>query len=339
MRKRLILLAAILFTVSFVVTESEGATGKNAPAVTLKLGHVTVTSHPYHLTALKFAELVKEKSGGNVKIEIFPSAQLGGDRDMFEMVQKGALDIGFISTGVIGSFSEPISGLQLPFLMENVSVLKAFYTSDVPGKILAQLEKDTGVKSLAIFDSGFRHIVSRKPINDISDLKIMKMRSVESPLINDIFKALGTNPTPMPLSEVYTSLQTGVIDCLEMGPAGMYAYKYYEVAPNYTLTAHYTFPFAGVMSQATWDKISADQRKVIMAAAQETIVFSIDISKQEDEKYLQMLRKIPKLKVVELKDFRKFKEAVKPVYSKYMANSPLIQETVKKVEQIKAGLK
>lgn len=319
---------------------SNGASDNDGQAktVTFKLGHVTQVSHPYHKAALAFKEKVEKKSNGRIKIEIYPARQLGGDRDMLEQIQNGSLDMGLISSAVFSGFTPILDGLQLPFLMENYDVLDKAVKTEEAKALLKGLER-INVKGLAFYDAGFRHFTTvDHPINKPEDLKGLKLRVVESPLMLDIFNTLGASPTPMPYGEIYSALQSGVIDGLEMDLSAIWAEKHYEVAKYVSLSSHFSFPTVNIMNLDKWNSLSEEDQRIFKEAAWETIDENHNLLRSIDQECLNKIKE-KGINVHEIDDLTPFKEATLSVYEKYMAKDPLIKDFVEKVEEIKSEMK
>ncbi|WP_134704712.1 TRAP transporter substrate-binding protein [Ammoniphilus sp. YIM 78166] len=339
-----LLLSASLLLLSACGSQSSGTgTSANPPAagtteeakpVTLRLGHVTQTSHPYHLAAEDFAKRVNEKSGGTIKVEIFPARQIGGDRDMLEMIQNGSLEMGFITNAVFSGFTPVMDGVQLPFLINSYEVFQKAKDSEPALKMLASLES-LGLKGLAINESGMRHIGSNKaPVKTPQDLKGVKIRVAESPLMLDIFNTLGASPTPMPYGEIYSSLQTGVIDAHEANLPAYIDEKFDEVTKHISLSGHFPWPNINVVNLNTFNSMSPDQQKAMQEAAKETSDWIVQQLIEVDKKSLEGL-KAKGAQVDEQIDVDAFVEAVQPVYEKYAQKDPLIKEFIEAVEKIK----
>ncbi|MEW6622322.1 MAG: TRAP transporter substrate-binding protein [Bacillota bacterium] len=340
MKKRFILLVLLLIGFMVLVvgcgenkTKPQDTNGKKQ--VALKLGHVTQTSHPYHIAALAFKEKVESATDGRISIEIYPARQLGGDRDMLEQIQNGSLDMGLISSAIFSGFTPLLDGLQLPFLMENYDVLHKAVKTDEAKALLAGLE-EINVKGLAFYDAGFRHFVTvNKPINEPSDLRGVKLRVVESPLMLDIFNTLGASPTPMPYGEIYSALQTGVIDGLEMDLSAIWAEKHFEVANYVALSSHFSFPTVNIMHLHKWNSLSDEDKQIIAEAAWEAIDENMGLLRDIDEKMLNNI-KGEGVDVRVIEDLGPFIEETKSVYEKYTSRDPRVERFVNKVLEIKS---
>ncbi|WP_017729036.1 TRAP transporter substrate-binding protein [Halalkalibacterium ligniniphilum] len=314
--------------------DATASDGENEEAVTFRLGHVTQTSHPYHMAAEHFAELVHEKTGGTINFEIYPARQLGGDLDMLEMIQNGSLDAGLITSGVFSGSTPVMDGLQLPFLIDSYETFGKAVESETAQKMLDSLES-LGLKGLGINESGMRQLGSNvSEIQSPEDFKGLKIRVVESPLMLDIFNSLGASPTPMPYGEIYSSLQTGVIDAHEANLPAYNDENFYEVTEYITLTNHFPFPNINVMNLATFQSLTEEQQTALQEAGKETSLWIVEQLVEVDNGSLETLRESGQ-NIAELENVEPFIEMVTPIYEQYAEKDPLIAEFIETVNQIK----
>jgi len=328
-KKILILLMVILFLLSAVNISF----GQEQKTTIFKLGHVVQVGHSWDVTVREFARLIKERTDGRISIEIFPARQLGGDRDMFESIQVGSLDMGVISSSPIENFTPVFTGLQLPWLFKNLEIEKKALKSDVAKEMLKELS-NIGVKGLAIYDCGFRHFLNNKrPINVPEDMKGLKFRAVESPLVINMFKFLGANPTPMPYGEIYTAVQTNVVDGLDIGFRAGYDEKFFEVAKYYSISSHFTFPTVLVMNQKLFDELSPGDQKIFQDTAFELVDYNFEVFQKQDKEVEPKIREMG-VKINYIKDLSPFRKLMQPIYDDYKTKHPLVKKFVNYVEEI-----
>ncbi|MCG0278511.1 MAG: TRAP transporter substrate-binding protein [Thermanaeromonas sp.] len=302
--------------------------------INMRLANVVQPTHPMNVAAEKFAKKVEAKSNGRIKITIYPARQLGDDRQLFEQVQQGSLDMAEISAAPIGGTSPIVSALQLPWLFTNWDQYLKVMKSDAVDKLLKGLEKNN-VKPLAVYNAGFRHFVTvAKPVEKPDDLKGLKFRVAETPLHVDIFKALGASPTPMAYGEIYSGLQNKVIDGLEMDLSAIQMEKHYEVAKYVTLSRHFTWPAVLMINLNRWNSLSPEDKKIIEEAAKEVIEENVKDIQEIEQRVIAELRS-KGVSISELSSVEPFIQATKGVYDKYMAQDPAIAEFVKYVQSIK----
>ena len=183
-------------------------------SVVLKLGHIQSESDLWNLGAVKFADRVSELSNGDIKIEIYPNSTLGGDRDMAEGLMMGTVDISLIA-GVLSNFDDTISVLEIPYLFRSNEEFEKVIYGDVGKEIAAHVLDTSGIRILNWWERGPRLITSSKPINSVADMKGLKIRIPEISAMEQVFSAWGAAATTMSWSEVYPSLQQGVIEAQE----------------------------------------------------------------------------------------------------------------------------
>ncbi|AOQ22917.1 Sialic acid-binding periplasmic protein SiaP [Moorella thermoacetica] len=312
-------------------TQGTSDTGKK-----LRLGWTVARQddHPYTVAAETFAKVVKEKTNGKVQVDLYPGGQLGGDRDMFESIQMGNLDVGVISAPVIASFTQVLVGTDMPYIFNNdYDLLYKAESGPAGQKLLQKLEQATGVKALSFIYQPFRHFFTNRPIKSLDDMKGLKLRCMETPVHIDIFKALGANPTPLPYNDVYTAMQTGTIDGFESDVIGANASKFYEVSKYITISGHFNNAVVMVMSEKTWAQLSPEEQQAVQDAANEAAKASLDITKKANDKYMQVMK--DKGVTINEVDLKPFIEAEKPVIDKYEAQIPEVKEFVEAVRNMK----
>lgn len=344
--KPLIVLVIGIFLGAFVLVSGCGANKEEnqdtagstkKPSVTFKLGHVTQTNHPYHLSGEAFVKRVEERSQGRIKIDIYPARQLGDDKQELEAIIAGTQDMGLISASQFASYTPVLAGLQLPWLIDNYDTFDKVLHSETVKKMLASLEKNN-LKGLAVFEGGIRDILLKdKKITTPDELKGMKMRVPPSEVLKDWALAVGAVPVPLAYGEVYSALQTGMVDSVEMNPSSVYTERFYEVSKYLLDTNQFPFPVVLVMNLQTWNKLSAEDQKILSDAAYESIADSTKFNKDEEKNALDFIQKNGV--TVYSVDMAPWLEKAKPVYEKWEKKDPLIKELVDYVNSIKAEKK
>jgi len=216
-----------------------------AAEYTIKVGTITAESHPDCILMNEvFKKYVEEQSEGRIKVELYPNAQLGGDREMAEAVQVGILQIALPVVSVTSSFEKSFNVVEMPYLFTTrESAFKAL-DGDLGQELDRRLLK-TGMMNLGYYENGFRHITNNKgPIHSPADLKGVKIRTMEVPPHITFFKKLGANPTPMSFGELYTALQQGTVDAQENPLAIINESRLYEVQKYISLTGHVFFRYS-----------------------------------------------------------------------------------------------
>jgi TRAP-type transport system periplasmic protein len=279
---------------------------------TLTLGHGAAPGNPRSVAAEKFAELVAEKTGGEVTVNIAGSEQLGNDVAMLTSLRTGALDLTANSQGAASGLVPELSALGLPFLFEDAD--QAFAVLDGPvGEELAAKFADLGIITLGWWDNGIRHMTnSKQPIEKPADLDGMKIRTPADPITIDIFQALGAATEQIAFSELYVALQQGVVDGQENPLANIASSKLYEVNPYISLSAHKWESTPFLASQIGWARLTPEQQAAVQEAATEAGQFQRQLMKEADQKLLAEFQANPDLKVNEV-DRETFKQATAPV--------------------------
>ena len=262
----------------------------HAQATKLTLGHGAAPGNPRHEAAVKFAELIKAKTGGRIEVQVAPSAQLGDDAAMLTALRTGALDMSANSQGAVSAAVAEYAAFGMPFLF-NTSA-DAFKLLDGPlGQELADKTAAKGMVVLGYWDNGIRHMSdSKRPITKVEDVKGLKMRTPPDAVLVDIMQALGADAQQIKFSELYVALQQGVVDGQENPLANFHASKLYEVQKHLALTSHMFQMTPLLMSKRTWDKLSEADRKAVKDAAAEATQLQRKLSQEADDKLLADLK-------------------------------------------------
>jgi tripartite ATP-independent transporter DctP family solute receptor len=285
--------------------------------------------HPLGLGAQKFADLVNQKSGGKMKVTVYPGGSLGGDVQTMSALQGGTLDFMTVTAGLLVGVSKPFGVYDLPYLFNDVKEADAIVDGPIGQKLQTQLA-DKGLIGLGYWDLGFRNVTNSKlPITKLEDLKGLKLRTLQSPIFIDMFNALGANATPLAFPELYSALEQRVVDGQE-NPVAVIAFaKFYEVQKYLSLTRHAYGAQSFMISKKTWDRLSPDEQKVIASAAAETRVYQRQVSRELNEKELGRL-KASGMQINELspQEIARIREKLQPIIVKYVPQigEPLVNE-------------
>lgn len=335
----LILLTVVLIVMLLAIGltgRSESAQESPKKPIVMRMGHVASTNNPYNDAVTFFAKKVEEKTGGAVKINVFPNALLGGDRDMLEAIQNGTVDMGYVSLAVFENINPVFTAMQLPFLIGSYKIGYKAATSPTAQKMLDTLEKQK-VKGLAIVQNGMRVVgTNTRPVVTPADFKNMKFRTAEGNLMVSMIKGLGALPTPMPYPEIYLGLQMGVIDGQEQLAKTWVTDKFYEVIKNISFLEMYEWWAIITINNAKFKSLSADQQTALVKAAKETQEFMLNAVGKYDAEALQIF-KAKGIKVVERDsiDKKAFYNQLKFIYDDYAKKDPLIKEMINTVNSIK----
>jgi tripartite ATP-independent transporter DctP family solute receptor len=261
-----------------------------AQQIKLTLGHGAAVGNPRHEAAVRFAEVVKAKSGGRIEVQVAPSAQLGDDAAMVTALRSGALDLSANSQGAVSNAVPEYAAFGMPFLFADLP--SAWKALDGPlGRELAEKSAEKGLVVLGYWDNGIRHMTnSKRPIVKPEDLKGLKMRTPPDAVTVDIMKALGAEAQQIKFSELYVALQQGVVDGQENPLMNIHASKLYEVQKHLALTGHKYEMTPFLMSKRTWDRLSDPDRRIIQEAATDATTLQRKLSAESDARLLEDLK-------------------------------------------------
>jgi len=309
--------------------QQEGAAG--AEPMVLRLAETHAADYPTTKGDYYFADLVKERTDGRITIEVYPSSQLGEEKAVIEQVQFGAIDFTRVSISPLAAFSPNFNALQMPYLYRSEEHMWKVLKGDIGKEFLGSLEPANFV-GLGWFASGARSFYNSKlEVKTPADLKGMKIRVQQSDLMVNMVNALGAVATPMPFGEVYSGLQTGVIDGAENNWPSYYSTSHYEVAKYYTLDAHTKVPEIIIASKISMDKLSAKDQKIIKQAAWD----SMDYQRQQWADYVTVAEEKIRAAgnvITIIEDNSAWQAAMQPMYD---ALSPELQDVVSKIRAVK----
>jgi tripartite ATP-independent transporter DctP family solute receptor len=335
-KSKFLLMFTILlaFTLILSACGSNGATSgssEDSDSYTFKVTHVTQESHVWHKTAEKFGEELEALSDGRMKLEIYPASQLGQEKDMVQQLETGSLDFGFITNAYMSTRQDSLNAWFMPFAFKDLTEANELSKSEAAQEMLKELEGQ-GLVGLDFIFAGNRHILMKDShISSPEDLNGKKVRIIGSPAMQSFWEQTGAGPTAMPLSEVYTSLQTGVIDGIDIDLDALVTEKYYENANKLTLTNHMTFPSVIVMSQQTFSKLSEEDQQIVKEAIKKATDWGIAEAIKREEENLQTLKEAG-VAVQELTDPSSFDSIKTQIEAEYSKKSPVIQSFLDSVK-------
>lgn len=290
-------------------------------SITMRIAHTTAPTHPYTTMAQKLADSVKSKSNGSMVITIHPASQLGGERDLMEGLQLGTVDMMSCSLGVAASFVPELNLMNLPFLFRDAKHYTEVSNGPIGQRLLKAVEPKRLV-GLGLYAPVFRVPMNGvRPIASPADFKGLRMRLMEVPLHMDTYKALGASPLPLPFGELYTALQLKTVDGNENAPATLYSERFYEVQKYVSLLPVFSNGAILLMSQATWNKLTPQQREIVTSSVPDALAVGDRDYLAMDEKGLTVMKGAG-LGINTPTDLTPFREAVKPIYGKYLEKMP-----------------
>ena len=290
-----------------------------AQEITLRAADNQPEDYPTVVGLRAMADYLSENSDGRIEMEIFAGGQLGDERSTIEQAQLGVIDIVRTSTSPVGEFYAPMGVFSLPYIFRDQAHFEAVLQGDVGEELLAGLEA-ADLVGLAYYDSGSRNFYTTEtPIRSVDDLNGLRIRTQESQVVLDMMAVLGAEPVPMAFGEVYSSLQTGVIDGAEnnfpsYGPSGV---RHYEVAPYYTLDGHARVPEVLMISTSSWDRLSPEDQALVREAAQASVPVEFEAWAALVEESRRAVLEAGS-EIIEV-DTQPFQDAVQPLYDQYGA--------------------
>ena len=263
----------ILVLLGFLVCLSTYGCARESRLTVIKLGHGLDVTHSVHKAMVYMAERVAEKSGGKMRIDIYPSEQLGSERECLELLQIGSLGMTKVSTSVIEQFDPAFKVLGLPYLFRDEEHKFKVLEGEIGQRLLLGSE-EYRLRGVTFYDAGSRSFYTmEKPILTPDDLTGMKIRVQESATAMEMVRALGGSPTPIAWGELYTALQQGVVDGAENNPPSFYLSRHYEVCKFYALDEHTSVPDVVLISTVVWNSLTPENQALLMEAAAESLEY------------------------------------------------------------------
>jgi len=291
--------------------------GHAAAKQVLKLGTILPADNILTENAQEFAKKVNERSKGEVEVVVYPNSQLGNERDLTEGLQLGTVQMAEVSGGVMSTFVPETGVFSLPFIFRGWDHLdKVLKTAAVVNRLDEITLKKSGIRTLGWMEQGFRVTLTvKKPIATLKDFEGLKIRVPEDKVLIRTFQLVKAAPTVIPWGEVYTSLQTGVVEGMESTTPAMYTMKFYEVANYIAETNHQHSVVGFLISEKAFQSLSKAAQEVVLQAARETMDSNYRDARGTAEKSLDLLR--AKVKQTTKPDLKPFQEAVQPVYKEF----------------------
>jgi len=271
--------------------------------------------YPTVMTVKKIGEIVSQKTNGKYNIKVFGNSSLGSEKDTVEQVKIGALDMVRVSTAAFHGIIPETMVPSFPFIFRDVGHFRRAMAGPAGDKILAAFEKH-GFIGLALWESGARSIYAKKPVRTLADVKGMKIRVQQSDLWVATAQAMGANPTPIPMAEVYTALKTGLVDAAENNYPSYETAKHYEAAPIYSETQHVMSPEVIVFSKKVWDTLTKEEQAIIRAAAKETVPYYQDLWTKKEQASKEITIKAGAQYINDVNK-AEFVAVMKPVWDKF----------------------
>lgn len=306
------------------------ATAQDIRERSFKLALQNPKGHPLASGAEKFAEIVAARSGGKLKVNVFPGGTLGGDAANVSALQGGTIEFVVLNSGILAAQVKDFVVYDFPFMFANAREADAVVDGPLGQKLHAKLQ-DKGIVGLAYWELGFRQLTNgRRAVNKVEDIAGLKLRVIPNPINIDWVKALDANPTPLAFPELYAALEQKAVDGQENPVSVIQANKFNEVQKFITLTNHQYNPQSVIFSKKVWDGLNAAERKVLQDAAVEAGKFQRQLTRDQASGSLDELRKSG-MQVSEFSpaETAKLRDRMKPVIEKHGA---AVADTVKELQ-------
>ncbi len=283
----------------------------NAAEITMKLSDQVSEDNPHYAANVYFAERIAEKTKGAIEVKVFPNSQLGDVRETLEGALIGTVEMTKAAAGSLSTFVPEFSVFSLPYVFTDREQVFAALDGKV-GEILSQKLEGSGFKLIAYYDTGFRSIFNQKrPINTLEDIKGLKIRVMNDPIMIDTINTLTALATPLAYGELYTALQQGVVDGAEQPPVALYSMKFYEVAKYFSFTNHFYDLNVVVMGKIFFDKLSPEHQQAVIEAGQETQAYERKLWKEYEDGIIDKLKaEGMEVNTLDLGPFQKAAEAI-----------------------------
>ncbi|SMO80243.1 TRAP transporter substrate-binding protein [Fodinibius sediminis] len=300
---------------------------------TIKLAHGLDVTHPVHKGMVRMAELVDEKSNGKLQIDIYPSQQLGSERETLELLQIGSVDMTKVSAAVLENFVPEIRVFSLPYLFRNTEHYYNVLDGEV-GRDLLLAGQDYWLRGLTYYDAGQRSFYTKeRPIRTPEDLEGLKIRVQESPMAVSLINALGGSPTPISWGELYTALQQGIVDGAENNPPSFHSSRHYEVSNYFSLDEHSAIPDILLVSTHLWNDLNEQEQQWVQEAADSSKVYQRKIWAEAEEEALEVVEEAG-IEVIR-PEKEPFRKKVEVIYDRYENNEPEFYDLIESIRAVK----
>jgi tripartite ATP-independent transporter DctP family solute receptor len=309
-------LVAVVMVVACGGSTAQPSSSVTGPSITLIAAHDATATEAFQTGFDKFAKQVTNATNGTIKVKIFPNGVLGDQPSVMKAIQSGSVSMSLASSAVLSTYVPELHLYDLPFLITSRPIAYKVLDGSIGESFAAPLEAKDMIL-LGYYDGGVRNIInSKRPVNNLSDFKGMKIRVIPSAINLDTFQALGANPVPLDFSQLYTALQSHVVDAAETNSSADYAQKFYEVAPHYAQVQWLT-PIVDVVvfSKKVFDSMSKSQQTAVRAALRDSLAAERQATKDNEDTADVILR----AKGVQFTkpDRGPWIDAVKPVWAKW----------------------
>ena len=314
------------FTMSLIAAGAAVLLGTGAMADNWRAWNIHNDGHPNTAAMDRFAELVAEKTGGEITVDVFHGGVLGSQPDAIEQVRIGAIDVGNFNLGPIGPMVKEANLVSLPFIFKSVPHMFRVLEGE-GGEIMGAAMAEAGILPLAWVDAGARSFYAQKAINTPADVEGLKIRVKTTDLYTSMISAMGGNPSPMAFSEVQQALKTGVVDGAENNFPSFKSVGHYEVTTHYSLSEHLIIPECICVNTTKFNALSGDMQDAVRAAAEEAALYQRELWAVGSEQARKDVEAAG-IVVTEIADKSPFQDAMGAVYEEYLAANPDMRKLV-----------
>jgi tripartite ATP-independent transporter DctP family solute receptor len=301
--------------------------------IVLKASDVHPAGYPTVVAVEHFGDKLAKATNGRITVQMYASMQLGGEKEAIEQAQIGAIQLARVSVGTLGPVVADLNVFNLPFLFRNTAHMQKVIDGAIGQELLDKVtgNANAGLVGLCWMDAGARSLYdTKKPIRSMADLKGLKVRVMGNPMFVDMMNALGGNGVAMGYDQVFSALQTGVVDGAENNPPSFVFDNHYQVAKYYTLTEHLIVPEILVLSRKTWDALGAEEREMVRKFAREAQLEERGLWTAYEKQAIDKA-KAAGIEIIEIADKAPFQAAVKPVWDKY---GPRFADLIKRIQAV-----
>lgn len=317
LHKRLVLAAAT--AAALTLGTFAGGPAAAQQKIVFKASDVHPLGYPTVEAIVRMGKKLEAATGGRLSVQMFPSMQLGGEKEMIEQAQVGALQIARISVGPVGTIVDELNVFNMPFVFRDSRHMEKVIDGEIGDELLAKISSNPQTRLIALgwMNAGSRNVYNNKrPIRSADDLKGLKIRMMGNPIFVDTMNAMGGNGIAMGFNELYSAMQTGVVDGAENNPPTYIVQNHYQVAKYFSMTEHLIIPEIFVFSKRTWDTLSKEDQALLRKVSREAQQEQRELwYKMEEESVGKM--KAAGIEIVTFADKKQFQDAVKPVWDKY----------------------
>ncbi len=336
MKKALTILIVCLFTVTAVFASGAPEATANASTIQERTIHFSTTSAEgteIVNVMRNFADLVSKATDGKITVEVYPGSTLGSATDTRQNCQLGVQEMAVGTAADLASVgATQFKAFALPYVFRDVEHLMAVCHGEVGQEVLASVQPSgTKLVGIGFWSEGTRNFITKTPVRSISDIKGLKLRCQANDIDTDMCLALGASPTPLAFGELYSALQTGVVDGAENPLSALYSNKFHEVCKYITLDAHSCPPVVVMFSEVIWKTYSEEEQKIIMESWEQASAHNLEYLQAAEEKFINLFES-EGVEVIRLNDKEAWQAAMAPLYEKYGSD---IKQTMDAISAVK----